>query len=462
MAASVAIKPIPQLSAPPLIGSMKEMQRDRLALYMRAARECGDTALIRIGPYRFYVFNTPEMAQAILVDHANDFDKGFVAHKAFTPVIGNGLINNEGESWRKQRKLMAPVFTHRHIASYADTMVGYTERIQQTWADGVELRIDQEMTRLTMSIVGKTLFDADVFDESDGLGQAVTRAMEFLQYTIGHLMPVPLSIPTPRSRRTKAALAVIRERLQAEIDQRRASGTDRGDLLSLLLAARDEHGAGMDDTQIRNEAVTLFMAGHETTANTLAWCWYFLARYPETYAKLQAEVDRVLGGRPATVADLPQLPYALQVFKEALRLYPAADSLSRQAVRDMDLQGYPIQKGDLVAVPIYTLHRRPEFYPDPERFDPERFTPENEKRLPRYAYLPFGGGPRVCIGNHFAMMEGQLILATLAQHVTFDLVPGQDVVPTTVFVVRQKDGCRVTVRRRDGNRDRAASPQAHA
>jgi cytochrome P450 len=448
MAVQVAAKPVPTFPEPPLLGSMRAFQKDRLSLLLRVTRACGPVARIHFGPFPMLVLSAPDLIQAALVDHAADFDKGVVLHRAFTPVVGQGLINNEGESWRQQRKLMAPAFTHRHIAGYADTMVAYTERAQQGWATGQTLRIDQEMMRLTMSIVGKTLFDADVFDESDELGVAVTDALAFLQYTISHLFPVPLNWPLPRNARTRRALAVIDRRLQAMIDERRASGTDRGDFLSLLLAARDETGQGMSDRQIRDEAITLFLAGHETTANTLAWAWYLLGRNPEVYAKLQQEAGTVLGGRPATVADVPHLPYALQVFKEALRLHPPADSISRTALRDVDLAGYPVRKNGIIVIPIHAMHRNPAYFPDPDRFDPERFTPENEKRLPRHVYMPFGAGPRICIGNHFALMEGQLILATLAQRVRFAVPAGEHPVPEPLFAVRMKGGCRVVVHRR--------------
>jgi cytochrome P450 len=427
---------------------MRAFQQDRLALYQRVARECGDVAQVHFGPFPLVIFNTPELAHAVLVEHDQDFDKGLTLHRAFTPVAGQGLINNEGESWRRQRKLMAPAFAHRQIATYADIMTAYTERAQAGWAEGAELRIDQEMMRLTMSIVGKALFDADVLEESDELGAAVTVAMSYLQYAITHIFPLPLSIPTPRSRQTRAAMALIDRRLAAMIAERRASGVERGDLLSLLLAARDETGAGMSDRQLRDEAITLFLAGHETTANSLSWCWYLLAQHPALYARLQQEVDTVLAGRAPTFADLPNLPYALQVFKEAMRLYPPADGVTRTALRDVEIGGYHLRKNTIIAIPIYTIHRRPEFYPDPERFDPDRFLPENEKRLPRHAFMPFGAGPRICIGNQFALMEGQLVLAALAQRVTFALAPGQEVVPAPLFVVRQKNGCRVIVHRR--------------
>ena len=439
---------VPGIRETPIIGSMKTFQRDRLGFYLRLAREGRDATLVHFGPFRFYIFNTPEMAQAILVDHAADFDKGMVQHRVFDPILGDGLINNEGDNWRHQRKLIAPAFSHRHIADYAATMVHYTAQVQAGWRAGQEVRIDQAMAGLTMSIIGKVLFDQDVFGDTDELGAAITTVLEYMNYSISHLFPVPMTWPTARSRKTRAALALINRRIQAMIDARRKTPVERNDFLSLLLRARAEDGSSMSDEQIREEALTLFMAGHETTANTLSWCIYFLALHPDLADRLQAEADSVLGGRVATAADVPNLPYALQVFKEALRLYPPADSVSRTALHPVEIGPYQMQKGEIVALPVYTIQRRPKFYPDPERFDPDRFLPEAEKRLPRHAFMPFGAGPRICIGNHFAMMEGQLILATLAQHIRFELVPGQAVVPHPVFVIRQKDGCRVIIHRR--------------
>ncbi len=439
---------VPGIRETPIIGSMKTFQRDRLGFYLDLARSGRDATLVHLGPFRFYIFNTPEMVQTILVDHAADFDKGLVLHRVFDPILGDGLINNEGESWRHQRKLIAPAFSPRHIADYAATMVHYTAQVQAGWREGQEVRIDQAMAGLTMSIIGKVLFDQEVLGDTDALGAAITTVLEYMNYSISHLLPVPMTWPTARSRKTRVALALINNHLQAMIDARRKTPVEGNDFLSLLLRARAEDGSGMSDEQIREEAITLFMAGHETTANTLSWCIYFLALHPDLADRLQAEADSVLGGRVAGAADVPNLPYALQVFKEALRLYPPADSIARTALHSVTIGPYQMQKGEIVALPLYTIHRRPEFYPDPERFDPDRFQPEAEKRLPRHAFMPFGAGPRICIGNHFAMMEGQLILATLAQHIRFTLVPGQAVVPHPVFVIRQKDGCRVIIQRR--------------
>jgi len=343
---------------------------------------------------------------------------------------------------------MAPAFQPRQIAAYADAMVDYTQQLQAGWREGEERAIDQEMTALTMRIVGKTLFDAEMLGDTDDLGAAITTILQYMNYSISHVFPIPVTWPTPRSRRTRAALDLVKTRLQAMIAERRARADARNDFLSILLRTRDETGAAMSDEQVREEAMTLFLAGHETTANTLAWCAYFLAIHPAVADRLQAEADRVLGGRAATAADGPALGYALQVFKEALRLYPPADGVTRTALHAVDIGPYRLQKGEIVVLPIYTIHRRPEFFPDPERFDPDRFLPEREKQLPRHAFMPFSAGPRICLGNYFALLEGQLVLATLAQHVRFELVPGQEIVPFPVFALRQKHGCRVIIHRR--------------
>ncbi len=445
-------KPIPRLKELPVVGSIPAYDKDRLALFLRVTQECGDIGVFHFGPFPLIVVNTSEFIHSILVEHAYDFDKGAYVHDAFRPVIGNGLFISEGDFHRKQRKLMAPSFQPRQIVGYADAMVGYGERIQETWQDGSTIEVGREMTHVTMSIVGKVLFDADVFTEADELGAAMNTALEHAAYATSKVFPIPFSWPIPRHLRTRKAIAVLRRRIQKMIDERRASAEERNDFLSILLQAREEDGSGMDDEQVRSEALTLFGAGHETTATALTWAWYLLTSHPDAYQKVQQEVDTVLQGRSPTYADLAQLPYTLQVFKETLRLYPPAYAFSRVALHDVDLNGYVVRKGRSVAGAPYALHRRPDYFPDPEKFDPERFTPENEKRLPRYAYLPFGAGPRICIGNHFAMMEGHLLLATLAQRVTFELVPGQQIVPdpSKTLTMRPKYGVKMIVRHRNG------------
>jgi cytochrome P450 len=327
-------------------------------------------------------------------------------------------------------------------------MVAYTEQALQSWISGVEVDIGRELNRLTMRIVGKILFDVDVFDESDALGAAITLALRHVVHGIFDFFPIPLRWPTAQNRRTQAAILLIQERLQGMIDERRRQPMTRSDFLSLLLQTQDEQGAGMSDEQARDEAITLFIAGHETTANALAWCFFLLARHPVVYDRMQQEVDRELQGRSPTVADLPRLPFALQVVKETLRLYPPGWLLNRQALRPVTVGGWPLAKGQAVMIAVYTLHRRPDYFPDPTRFNPDRFVPENEQKLPRYAYLPFGAGPRICIGNHFAMMEAHLILVTLVQRMTFAWVPGQQIVPAGLMTLQQRPSCRLVTHRR--------------
>jgi len=433
----------------PLVGSLLDYRKDRLDLLQRMARE-GDVCGMYFGPFPLILFNKPEHVQSLLVEHAYDFDKGIAIHNTFRPAIGDGIFSSEGDFHRHQRKLIAPPFQPRHIASYADIMGRYGEQIQQTWPDGGIVDVNQQMTNLTMSIIGKALFDADIFTETDELGAAMTVVMEYATQASSTLLPAPYRWQTPRNRRTHKAVQVLRTRIGRFIDERRNHPAERNDFLSILLRARDEDGHPMSDEQVMAECLTLFLAGHETTATALSWTWYLLCQHQESYRQVQQEVDRFLQGRTPTSADLARLPYCLQVFKEAMRLYPPAYAFARQALREVEIDGYRVPKGYIVLLAPYTLHRREDAFPEPETFDPERFTPEREKHLPRYAYLPFGAGPRICLGMYFAMMEGHLLLATLAQRISFALVPGQTIEPDSVHHValRPAGAVHVTVKKR--------------
>lgn len=445
-----ASKHIPTLVEAPFVGSMFKHNNDRLTLYSQVARECGDIGLFHYGPFRFVQITAPDLIRELLVEQTASFDKGEGMRKAFQPVIGNGLFISEGLLHHQQRKLMAPSFQPRHLAGYADSMVCYAEQIQQGWREGQVVDMGHEMTQLTMSVVGKVLFDADVFTEADELGAAMSTVLSFVNYSLSHVFAIPLSWSVPRSKKARLALAVLDQRIQQMIVERHARSEQKDDFLSILLRAREEDGGGMTDKQVRDEALTIFGAGHETTSTALTWTWYLLAQHPEIFVQMCREIDTVLQGRAPTYADLSALPYTLQVFKESMRLYPPAYGVSRVALKDCDLNGYPLRKQDVVIVAIYAMHHRPEYYPEPEVFDPKRFTPENEKLLPRYAYLPFGAGPRICIGNHFAQMEGHLLLATLAQRVAFELVPDQTILPdpNKTLTIRPNVPMKMIVRRR--------------
>lgn len=443
------MRTIPFLQGHPLLGNLPEFSRDRLGL-LRRATMLGDVSGLHLGRLPVLLFNQPEDIHCILAERPDDFDKGSLIHQVFRPLLGDGLFSSEGALHRRQRTLMAPAFQPRTIASYIDTMGLYGEQLQHSWFEGSIINLHQQMTTLTMSIIGKALFDVDVFHETQELGAAITATSVYATHAISRLLPVPYSWPTPLHRRTHRAVAKLRQMLQALIDERRSSSERRHDLLSLLLQTRTEDEEPMSDEQIMAECQILFVAGHETTATALAWSWYLLCLHPHIYACLQAEVDRVLRGRTPTFEDLPYLPYCLHVFKESLRLYPPAFMILRQALHDLDIHGYPIRRKSLVLISPYTLHRRPDFFPDPDSFNPERFAPEREKQLPRSAFLPFGVGSRICIGMHFALMEGQLLLATLAQRVHFRLVSGQHILadPEHHLTLRPGNPLNVCVSRR--------------
>lgn len=408
----------------------------------RVATECGDIGSFRIGPFRFVLVNSSELIHAALVERDADFVKGWPQTQTLKPIFGNGLSSSEGEFHRRQRKMLQPAFQPRRLASYADTMVAYNQNLAQSIADGVNVDVAQEMGRLTMSIVGKAMFNADVFTETTEIGAAIIIAARDLARRSNQ--PIPL----PADRRTRAALELITHRIQTMVNQRRASGEDAGDFLSMLLLARDEQGCPMSDQQIRDEAMTIFVAGHETTAIALTWAFHLLGKNPDVYARLLTEVDRVLAGRPPTHADLARLPYTLQVLKEALRLYPPAPYILRFAARGTQIGSYRISRWQPLIVSPYVTHRRTDYFPNPQHFDPDRFTVENEKRLPRYAWIPFGAGSRVCIGQHFALMETHLTLAALSQHLTFTPLTNREPVIDATLTLRPKGGLMMVAHRR--------------
>jgi cytochrome P450 len=437
----------PRVGGAPLVGNLFEFRSDRLALQRRIVRECGDLGVMRIGPIPVYAASSAALAHQILVDHADAFVKSRGLGKIARPMLGDGLLTSEHELHRQQRRLIAPAFSHRRIAAYAGAMADLTERAQAALADGAVVDVAHEMMRLTLALVGKTLFDADVASDADEVGAAITAANHYVSEQVTRL-PTPIWLPTRKNRAARRAIATIDRVIYRLIAARRAAATDVGDVLSTLVSARDEvTGVGMPDRQIRDEAVTLFLAGHETTANALAWSFHLLGRHPDVAARLADEARAVLAGRPPAMDDLPRLPTALLVLKEAMRLYPPAYMVGRQAERAVPLGPVVLRPGDTVFVNIYAMHRRADYFDAPDEFRPERFTPEREKLLVRGAYLPFGGGPRICIGNHFALMEGQLILASLAQRLRFVPLDDRPVVPEPLVTLRPKGGLPMRVAR---------------
>jgi cytochrome P450 len=425
-------------------------RRDPLKFLTRLAREHGDAVQFRLGPQRALLLNHPELVRDALVTRGDHFHKGRALQRS-KRLLGEGLLTSEGEYHRRQRRLAQPAFHRRRVESYGAVMVEYAARNSARWHDGETLDVAHEMMRLTLSIVGKTLFNSDVEAEADDIGRALTEMLELFQMLLLPYSEYLERLPLPANRRFARGRAKLDAVIYRIIDERRASGADTGDLLSMLLLAQDEEGAtgGMSDEQLRDEALTIFLAGHETTANALAWTWYLLAQNPEAEAALHAELDAVLeGARLPTVEDLPRLPYTEMVLAESMRLYPPAWVVGRLAVKDYEVGGYVAEAGTLVLLSQYVMHRDQRFFPDPLRFDPARFTPEAKETRPQYAYFPFGGGARRCIGEGFAWMEGTLLVAAIARRWRMRLVPGQEVVPLPRMTLRPKHGLRMLLEER--------------
>lgn len=441
---------IRRLAARPIVGNLLEFRRDRLGVLERVQRELGHIGAMQLGRTPVLVLSDPEIIREMLVDHAAIFIKG-PGYALLSKLLGSGLITNNGEPQRRNRQLLAPALSHRRVGSHGAAMVALAEARQARWRDGATVDAAEEMTALTLDVVAKTLFNLDVGASADALREAFTEGNRWVKTEGTKLVHLPLSWPLPRHARMRRAIARLDEVIYPLIRERRRSGEDPGDVLSMLLLARDaETGQGLDDTQLRDELVTMLFAGHETTANALGWALYHLSEHPAVRARAEQEVDAVLQGRPPAADDLPRLPFTLQVFKESMRLLPPVPAFSRHAAEDVRLGPYLLRKHQFVIVSVWGLHRRADLYADPETFDPTRFAPEREKLLPRYAYLPFAGGPRICLGNHFALMEGHLILATLLQRARLDLVPGHPVELEPLLTLRPRSGLKMRVARRTG------------
>jgi len=421
-------------------------RRDPLNFLAAAARQYGDIVGLRFLHFRTYLIVHPDYIEDVLVQHPRKFVKGRVL-QANKRIFGNGLLTSEGDFWLRQRRLAQPAFHRARIAAYANTMVEYAERMVATWLDGEERDAHQEMMQLTLQIVGKTLFDANVSSDAREIGKTITLLLDFSS-DFRRLIFTPKWLPTPRNIQTTLAIRRLNKIVYRMIAERRASGRDAGDLLSMLLGARDEDGSQMDDRQLRDETLTLFLAGYETTANLLAWTWWLLATHPNVENKLHDELDAVLGGRAPTMDDLSRLVYTGQVITESLRLYPPAWGMARLAIEDHEIAGYPVPAGTGLAIAQWITQRDPRWFEAPEEFLPERWAEDLQKRLPRFAYFPFGGGPRQCIGNMFALMEGTLVLAAVAQKFRLILMPDAQIVPMASITLRPKNGVPVQLQKR--------------
>ena len=410
----------------------------------RMAARYGDVAFWRFLHVSTYFFAHPDDIESVLVTHHRSFTKG-MGTRANPELFGNGLLTSEGDFWLRQRRLSQPAFHRARIAAYADIMAREAALTLDTWRDGQQLDIHREMMQTTLAIATRTLFGVD-------LGQkmpVVAAAMDaFVRQNAGlSVWRLFFKLPTPRRMRFLRGVRQLDEIVYGIIRERRASGIGE-DLLSDFLRAQDEDGSSMTDQQLRDEVMTMLLAGHETTALALSWAWFLLATHPEEQAKLHDELDRVLAGRLPTAADIPQLPMTNRVVRETLRLYPPAWIISRGAAEDVQIGVYTLPTASNVIVSPWVTHRDPRFFPNPLAFQPERWTPGFEQSLLKFAYFPFGGGPRMCIGNQFALMEAAILLAAVAQRYEVTMVPGHAVEPMPSITLRPAHGVNVRLRGR--------------
>jgi len=426
-----------------------EPRGDAIGYLTRCAREFGDIVYFRFLGVPACFVNRPDYIESVLVAQNNNFVKS-KDYRAMRRVLGNGLLLSDGEFWRRQRKLIQPGFHQERIPNYAEIMTGHTQRMLSCWSDGQALDIHEAMMHLTLGIVAKTLFDADVSREAEDVDAALVILMGKFLRQAGLALLLPAWVPLPTSRLLKLAVGRLDKVIYGIINERRASGQMPGDLLSVFLQAQDDEGRGMTDRQLHDEIMTLFLAGHETTANVLSWTWFLLGQNPEAEQKLIGELSRVLGGRVPTPGDLPRLVYADMVLRESMRLYPPVWVIGRRALVPFRLGEYELPANTNVLISQLLMHRDSRYFPEPERFDPDRWGANNPRAtsLPRFAYFPFGGGPRVCIGAGFAMMEAALLLATIAQQFRIQIAPGQTVKMQPTVTLRPKNGIPVTLKRR--------------
>jgi cytochrome P450 len=444
----VQAKVPPGPRGPWLLGNTLRYMRDPLGFLTQVARDHGDIVRLHLGNTTTYVLTHPEPIEYVLRSHHENFIKDKLT-RLLTPILGHGLLTNEGDSWRRQRRLAQPGFALQQVRRYGAVMADDTERMLQTWHDGQERDIHADLMELTLGIVARTLFGADVAGEAHAVGDSLDVVMAYFM-SPARWFRIRERLPLPSTLRHRRAVHRIDQIIYGIIRRRRQGGPDPGDLLSRLLAAQDEDegGGGMTDRQLRDGVVTLFLAGHETTALALVYACYLLTQHPEAEARLAAELEEVLGGRVPTADDVPHLTYTEWVVREAMRLYPPVWAIGREALADCEIGGYHAPKGTQVHLVQWVVHRDPRWYDEPEAFRPQRWDNDLARRLPRCAYFPFGDGPRICIGQHFALMEAVLILATVARRYRLTLAPGQVLQLQPSITLRPRHGLKMVAHRR--------------
>jgi cytochrome P450 len=449
-AATLPLTSAPGPNGVPLIGSLLDAWRDPLKLLSDSARDHGDVVRLRFGPYQYVLVSGLAQIQHVLVRNQKNYIKSR-SYQGVKLVLGDGLLTSEGEFWRRQRRLVQPAFHVQKLRGLAKTMAQLTADQVARWQalpeSGRTLDMHQEMTRLTFRIVGQTLCSSDVEGDAHAIGQAIAAALRFANEYVENIVRIPVWLPLPKNVRFRRARTTLDALVYRLIEEHRSNSDRDGDLLSMLMAETDEgDGQGMTPTQLRDEVMTLVLAGFETTANALTWTLYLLAQHPDVANKLQQEAVEVLGGRAPTFEDLPRLEYTERVLQESMRLYPPAWCLERTAVEDDEIGGYAVPAGTTIAISPYVLHRNPSYWAEPEAFDPDRFLPERSTSRSRFAYLPFGDGPRICIGKGFAMMEAKIVLAMIAGAFQFERAAGEHTIDLDPGItLRPKHGMPLTI-----------------
>lgn len=428
-----------------LLGNLPELRRDPLGFLTMCARDYGDVVRYRVANVTTYLVNHPDYIESVLSTNSRNFIKGRL-EQASRYIWGDGLLTSEGSVWQRQRRMTAPAFHRDRIEAYGDVIVAYAERVLDSWRIGETRDLHTEMKRLTLEIIAKTLFDADVANDAKDVGAALTVAWEEFSARLSTGMLIPVNLPTPGNLRLRNAIRRLDKIVDRVIAQRKNDGRSASDLLSMLLRATDDDGSRLTDEQLRDEVKTLFVAGHETTALVLTWTCYLLSQHPQVEQKLRGELQQVLGSRHPTVAEIPRLRYTEMVIKESMRLFPVVWALPRVALNDCEIGGYHVPAGTSVTVSQWVTHRDARYFENPKEFQPERWSDDRARSLPKFAYFPFGGGPRHCLGHVMAMMEAILLLAAIVPRFRLTLVSNQTVKLCPSITLYPKTGMQMIIR----------------
>ncbi len=444
-------KIIPRPKGHFLLGNLREFKADTLNTFCNWHRDHGDLVAFRLATQQLYLISHPALVEQALIKQNDVFVKMYDPEKprGLALILGQGLLTSQGDLWRRQRRLMQPVFQRRNLASMLPQMTSACSNMLQRWrqlGDGAEVNLANEIMRLALEVITQSMFSTSVLDKVEQIAPALDTGLRYAARSVANPLTPPLFIPTAENRRFKQARALMDEIIYGIIRQRREQPAQKQDLLEMLLNATDENsGEKMSDRQIRDEVITIFTAGHETTANLLGWTFYLLARHPESLQKLRTEVDDILQGKTADIDSLQQLTYSRAVLNEAMRVRPPAGIVMRKIVKDTELDGHSLKAGSLAVFSIYNIHHHPDLWPQPDRFNPERFLTSESRR---FAFMPFGAGERVCIGNHFAMTESLLLLSMIVQHHDMQLLDDREIEPEMAVSIRPKGGIPVCLKRR--------------